>query len=578
MTTKNIFYLLFLFCFSSSALAISFNCNNTIFSDTFDYTDNYVNHGWTLFDNGICTDAQLPPKPNISNTFGLSLTGCGAEADYRIDINPTPTTLSGDGLYIVKYDLDIMQLTGAAPEFYMWYGLTGAQLSLNYYSNRSIQVLPVFASGIARCNGGFYDFNVTSEYALVFNMTDLEGFGSYSLYKDGSQAGDCVRKNMSGNDAIDHISLFHKVPAATYVNQYLDNFNVCKGSISNESSCVFPSLFCDDFNYNYLISAHGWIPYGNIGIIDDTTYPINGTLRETTDKVQRPTHTTAPMPISYQLDAETAVTSTVYSPVFSSEMDLNIIDGGFSYSAGINQYALSYAIKALDNGDGTVSWLYYLANGSYANFSTITPLNSTNKLKVNMNFGNRNIYPFNTTNTADYVDVYLDSTYIGRINGLVNNVSTYLAYYEIGKNDDWHFTLDNYYVMAGIDKTADTTELFYEPLYTFTNETTSTGQGTSDFYGAATDVWYSMGLKSAASRYLFGAIIMFIVGIMLFLLALFMGMMMSPVIFIVIELMLMIVLSFVKLMPKWLPIFMGIFGVLGLILYVFKTMRSSETG
>lgn len=588
-TTKLFFVFIFSMILLGVAGATSFFCDQLIFSDSFDYTDAYTNHGWDSFDNGVCTDAQLPPKPNITGTFGVSLTGCGANADYRIDKIPFPSAFTGSNLHTISFNAEIRQNTSAEPAFFVWLGSSGSQFQFGLYANRSILVTPVFASGVKPCNGGFLDYNVSGEYYLAFNMSDLNGAGSYSVYKDGGIAGDCSKKNMSNNNVIDQIILFHSVKASTFTNQYLDNLNICNSTMTNASSCAYPALFCDDFNYNYKISTNGWLPYSYTGVIQDDLYPISGQLELIDASLRSPAHTTGLFPTDYRISDSGIIGTTDIAPVFSSEFDMLLEEGDFYYAAGDTAYVGAYMVKAHVEADNyNISW-YALNNDSTY---TLLCANCTNvlqyeKVKINAYFKSHTSY-FNSTIPFDYIDVFYGTTKIGTkagflCNTLVNGISSSLAcpiklnYYQLFKNTDTKVYVDNYKVMVGTDATTPNVESFYNQAYNAVNETAAYA-ASDDIYANAQSLWFQLGLRSAASRIFAGLMIMFIAAIIIIGVHLYVHVQPSPITIALVEVILVFVLTYIGLMPIWIVILFGFMLFIGFCLYLFKSFKTSGNG
>jgi len=375
---------------------------------------------------------------------------------------------------------------------------------------------------------------------------------------------------------------------------YLSSIKCSELSSVTFLSCDFPTLFCDDFNYDVPLMSNTnnrWFIQLGGGSMNATFTPTDNELQLINpQKFMSAYHETDVFDTSYQPDSGSAFTRHFYSPVFSSEFLLDFAnttnsDNIFEYASYEKQTIVAYIIKAeidrnttddyLGNTSGDMNW--YFANQTQPSVTwdlicgNCTSTDIPTVIKINSLFQQRDNFPFNSSIEDDEIRIYADGVLIGTVEDYLDARTEYIMQYEIIKFDVGNFTIDDYYIMVGTDKDVSTFEQYYTDF--FINETVEevilgTGE-TGDMATALGTIWDDFGLKSVASRLMAGMFLLFLLAIVMFGASISMHTHLSPTVLIVVELFFIILLTYIKLLPIWLPFVIVLIGA-GVGAIVFK--------
>lgn len=594
---KNFLFIFLFAVFSLNVLATNWDdFTEVVFSDNFSYTGTYASNGWDTVT--FAAGPSFPNHPYANLSWGY----------YNTTTNPGGN-FAGDGIAknIMPKNITIGNDT-VLLEFDLYYGTRPADSTQGYeYSvvicNTSIVAgLLCFdeniriAIGLRHSDYGGYADEISPEIGgCYFSINPVEAWHDvklfidknfYSLYVDGS-CGTCCSKNNNLKEIRSigiRVNTQNDLYGVNGLRQLIDNLSL--GLASNASvECPYPSIFCDNFNYDYKISAKNWIPYSYSGIIQDDITPISDQLELIDATTRSPAHKTGSFPTNYVISDSSYVGTTNIAPVFSSEFDLSITQGDFYYGGSESQYVSAYLLKAHVEADGfNISW-YALDNSS--NFTLLcancTTTAQYSKLKINTYFAGSNSF-YSTSIPYDYIDVYYGTTFIGRKIGfscsLIENgfysetaCPKYLAYYQFFKGTDTQFYVDNYYVMVGTDKNTPTIESYYTSNFTQTN-TSVINTGSGDLFANSQAFWYQLGLRTAASKIIAGFLFIFIIDIVIIGIYLYSHVPPSATVLGFVDLCAIVIVTYLGLIPIWLLILFGFTVFIGFALYLFKSMKS----
>lgn len=335
-------------------------------------------------------------------------------------------------------------------------------------------------------------------------------------------------------------------------------------------SCDFPTLFCDNFNYNVPLMSNinnRWLIQLGGGQMDTSFSPIDNKLELSDDRNIFPYHETDAFQVSYRPDSGSKFTKHFLSPIFSSEFVLNFAnktDNQFFYSGFQKQTITAFSIKTeIDESDGNLSgnmnW-YYLNETQPSTVWLLLCGNCTSSeddlfIKINSLFKNRPAFPFNSSVKSDRVNIFVDNLLIGSVPKFLDTRTDYIMQYEFGKSSISNYTIDDYFVMVGTDRETETLDQYFTDF--FRNDTKIITEiadaETGDFAVALNTIWDDMGLISVTSKVIAGLFLMLFMALVMFAMSLSTNHPLSAGVLITVELFLMIFLTFIKLLPIWLP-------------------------
>lgn len=346
--------------------------------------------------------------------------------------------------------------------------------------------------------------------------------------------------------------------------------------------CDFPTLFCDNFNYVDPLSTRDWTVFRGGSSVDDGFSPDNNTLNLSIDEFRSVFHDVDPFETEYLIDFNTVVTQSINSPVFSTELDVKISDGGFRYGVRDNKGDYIYILRAVLESNGSASWSYANTLTTPLTYTTICSNCSANvtfhTIKTNIYFDNDGCtYDFNSSIDIDHWDFIIDNVEIDTNISFLDSTACNANEFEIIKDVPNKFVVDDYFVMSGTDRNVDTTGNFFTQL--FDNITVSEQVSTGVAEDMATNlesIWVTFGLRSALSRAIAGMLLMLVFAVIYIMTLAEMGKLSTGAILGlgVIEFMMMILLTIVRLLPIWIPFVLSIIGGAG----AFITIRSMLSG
>lgn len=549
-------FLLYAFIVNASI----FTCDNPLRDETFENNVTFQSIGWGLNEYPLVS-------PFESFAFGYNQTYTGGGVLNRIMFTNFTGGISS-GIFFVQYDVKIGAHGINSPLLMKISNTTSGvllfELIHSFGGNMFTQTLAL--NGFETCT--FSEPSSPYLLTLKIDLTDK----LYTVFIDEEIKPTCFEKRLTTDAAvvIKRVQIYQQIDNNEFVESFADNIIICGGeSTAPVIKCDFPSLFCDDFNYDVPMAQRNWIIQLGGGVVNNSFIPINNKLTLTNTQNIFPYHETDAFETSYRPDSGSIFTRHIYSPIFSSEFTLvfhNETDNEFFYTASEKQTITAYSIKAdtivkenNSNASGNMNW-YYLNQTQPSTQWVIlcgncTLTDNNISIKINSLFQQREVYPFNSSIDDDEIRIYADGVLIGIIEDYLDDRTTYLSQYEFGKLSDGNYTIDNYYVMAGTDKDVSTFEQYFTDF--FINDTAEEiilGSGESgDMATALGTIWDDMGLKSTGSRVMSGLFLMFFLALIMFGMAMKMGQPLSATVLIIVELFFMILLTYVKLLPIWLP-------------------------
>lgn len=445
---------------------------------------------------------------------------------------------------------------------------------------------------------GFTKINITTNITFdgidTIIIEDVDNDGDNDLIVSDFQASDFIAVFVNdGNELFTHINITNAVTTAQEIRfadvtgdglkdiiyadigddeiEYID-MSRCEEITSLQfQSCDFPTLFCDNFDYNIPLMSNTenrWLIQLGAGQMNNTFAPIDNKLALTNLQNIFPFHATEPFDVSYRPDSGSRFTKHFLSPVFSSEFTLNfanVSDNQFFYSAFELQFKTAYSIKAeistdgVGNSSGNMNWFYLNESQPSTNWKTLC-FNCTNAeddifIKINSFFQQREDFPFNSSVDDDEIRIFANNILLGTIEDYLDPRVIGLKQYEFGKLSNSNYTIDDYFVMVGTDTQTSTFEQYFTDK--FINDTVLIDDvpdgEIGDMAVAINTIWDDMGLQSVASKLTAGLFLMFFLAMLMVGMAFKTNHPISARVIIVVELFFMILLVFVKLLPIWLP-------------------------
>jgi hypothetical protein len=238
---------------------INYTCTQVLVSDSFSYSDEYVNHGWT---ESISSPYDVPVDSFwTTNAFGIDNTTSGTvntawgdniHRDTPNDIFTGTVIASMDYyIYFSNYtnDLNYMQIRSN----------TGKWLTFNFYRQYHQYRIANTADGGEDCYmDAVYEPPVSGELVIEIDLSNKK----YSAYINGDSHG-CYNIELGNFGGVRTVYLYELVKDTigspmTY-DKHFDNVNVCKGSTAIGTACHNP----DGYENQYYC-------------LDDTVYECNG--------------------------------------------------------------------------------------------------------------------------------------------------------------------------------------------------------------------------------------------------------------------------------------------------------------
>lgn len=332
------------------------------------------------------------------------------------------------------------------------------------------------------------------------------------------------------------------------------------GDSEEERDCAYPSIFCDDFDYSSPMLTRDWKIYDESFRINYSFSPVSNELNlRQTGKYLLCSHEVPSFPSSYITGPNEMVSGSVYAPVFSSEFTLTVY----------NNSGDCFNYEGYDSALSTVFDLYFCSNQSVYYYATdaeqsdfyITVCESCldyeaeNEIKISSFFEHDYYYPFNSSIKDSHVKLFINGQLKSSNIPFVSNASLNLKKYNFIKDYDSNATVDDYYVMVGLDRYIDTSDYYYSDFFSNETEITTTIEGgkSKDMAQAVSSIWNDMGLITTTSKIIAGLFLMFLLAIGLYIVSLSMSVHISASVLMIIEIFFALLLTFIKLLPIWVP-------------------------
>lgn len=368
------------------------------------------------------------------------------------------------------------------------------------------------------------------------------------------------------NDTTEIQQLHHDAFTAYAIQFYAKTNNTDSGIFIQEiyfgdedptvTECSFPSIFCDGFNYEIPVSTRGWTVYDESYAINDTFIPKDDKLSfQLADNYFLAQHSTDKFPVNYLSSSDTVITEDIYAPAMSVEFKLTVYNSStacHAYEAKSHASTEVYNLIFCPNES-----IYHLSNDAdtyYPVCESCFHNGTEHKVKVNTFFKDSDAYGFNSSNVISYSALFIDGSMEAANIPFIDNSSIELGIYGHIQDYGVNSTVDDYYVMVGLDRFVDISKIYYTDYFDNLTSSSFTPGGTGqDMAVAVASIWSSMGLKSTTSRVIAGLGLMFILAIGIYGLSLGSHHPISASVIMIIEFFFMLLLTFIKLLPIWIP-------------------------
>lgn len=521
---KKIIYFLFLFLLVIPIVYsldyetehYNFTIDTIFFNETFDYADGITAHGWKYYDSG--DDGQCDEIPD-SNQIGCKLDSSPSPTYYMSIFNDNNWSSypTGHVFVYIKYNVSsdknwnslwVLHRINDNNHFLRdWvYQSASSHLSLTRFGVESYWTL---------ANNFTYTGERSSE--LLYDLED--GIGA-QFYLDGSLTAGLNDNYQYMYYNVSNFSVSFTASATGYY--YIDEIMVFNGSLSGGTSyttCEYPILFCDDFNYGTSIFyAKNWIPQNYDGSLNTTLAPVSNRLYLNDTRVSDVSHEIDNFEVNYPISSGVNITQSIYAPAFSNEFDINFMNSSV-HLVSFNLYDFEgrdcYTLR-FNRSSAEESLCVLLKNSTDIEIMTCDlKVNTTYTIKSTAYFMYHDVYKFNVSSVfsdSQVVNLFIDNVNYGGINFDSDCESVFEA--EFVKNDgDSNFSIDNYYMYAGYDKNIDTIPYLFNPIFIPDETTSTTGAETTELAEAVEDMWCTMGLCSTASRLILALIILVVISL-----------------------------------------------------------------
>ena len=414
----------------------------------------------------------------------------------------------------------------------------------------------------------------------------------YSVYFNSLRIGNCYNNRIQKNDTRAELQRFYfeyGVDTNEYLSVEIDNIMIAFGSVTcsgvTNISTVAHILFSDDFDYSSsMYATKGWNIFTGSYSVDTSFTPIGNQLVLTSNNFISPSHQTGRFSVLYPERENQFIIESIYTPVVSSEMDLNlksscitIPDCCFRYAAYSGGDVKAYQIFLCPDKSAYYQQDPYNALNYTQLCTNCFNVNESIDLKITTFFSQKPGFEFNSTILSDHIDIYANNTLLGSVSSFLSPLVTNLQNYYIIKNQDSKFVIDNYAVFLGTDKNINNAAYYYKTGYSAVNESIgSQGQPSNDVANSIINMYDLLGLHSAASRVLAGLFLLFVIIIFVIALHISAQMPVSPITLVVTVVIGIIGITFLQLFPIWIPILIAIVVIGGAVMVIL--IKSSGSG
>lgn len=573
-------YLLITLFLINISYAITMECNdNIVLQEDFNYNDGFSNHNnWIYSSGGSSQDNETPIiSPFTNNAFGINHTVIGG--GYTANIHLADNTFNLTGRFLLRFNFS--HKLGAKSYATISYHRTGT-------SDASIFIYFGYGGDIGNISIG-----IGSSPSCYLNADRTNGTiqvefdtisDEVSLYID-NEISTCTGLNVPFLEQLSSVNFYREQGAGENARKYIDDITVCS-AVDVETSCPHPMIFCDDFNYETPMITREWSIENLGGSVNSTFTPIDYefNLRQKNKYIVAKHKST--LTDSYYIISNNQIYLNDYRfPAYSVEFDLNMANVTNNkleytvYQKNSELFILRVDKEVLGNSSGDLSF-------SYLNSSPLEYVNlcgnksfseQNNKIKINYFFSQRNEFPFNSTIDVDDISLYINDELCGSSPSFFDKDLYYISNYKFDKFPSSNLTIDNYYVMVGTDKYIDTTNEYFFNFVDNVTTTIATPEGDEDLVNRLSNFWISIGLKSKASRAIFG---LFLLSVILISTAygvaeLGGGGLAVAVVLGIATLILIFLFVYIGLLPSWIIILLTMIGI-GILLIGIKNMFFNE--
>lgn len=500
-----------------------------IYSIDIDYTTIYIDDDFTLSDayanwtfvgtDGTCLDTpyEFDGHYGFSNMRNVLGGTCINQYIYRVDKEIYyNSSLSNNLIIQMQTYVNADEPRGA---LYLYRDL-GATLNFVMMTNNIYNPLDMYFKGaygqIEQCTT-LLNYGEWNNYTIIFKPTE-----TYDVYQDDTLVCDDVLMHGSWYNFSYVKLLSDTMTTNTSVNSYLvffDNVKIGLGDIAPDYvlECEYPTIFCDDFDYNDSInSVKDWQPLEYDLALNTNLHPFDKSLFINDSDTGEIYHTINKFSVNYPVSYGVNITSSYYAPAFSNEFDIQFINNSVhivtfnTYDKGDRDcYSVRFNRSATNEKISV-----YAMNSTYSELMTTLNVSTNYTIKISGFFAYHEEYNFNTTGAfqeTGLMQLYIDGVNYGGVEIDEDCLSVYKS--EFARNDgDSDLMLDNYYAYVGYDMFTDTSTGLFYPVYVEPDIETVDSEGIVDLTEALDDdFWCSIGLCTQAAKYILAMFLLFVV-------------------------------------------------------------------
>lgn len=572
-------FLLVLIPFSYSQ-AVTYS--TIILNDSFNYkSETYASHSWT-FVSGLPYNTPSKVDGYEIYMYGRNSTQIyGGSTTLNIR-RPLPQNLSSStSPYILRYQIYDNAPLSPSNSDRASVKLSRTVASADLVRIRAGEIYIGTGGNVQNCTYSTINRSVGTSYEMTLTW-DLST-GLYSVYRNTDKiCNDLSIGNTTAMAQIGAINVFVQSLAGESQVRGIDNITLGNGSIG-QTDCSFPTIFCDDFNYaESLYSVNEWLVYLSGFVVDSTFAPIDEKLNLEQDYYVAPYHEIEPFPVDYPIAEGVSWTISGYSPVFSSQFELNITSCSsnqevFRYIANDRYQNRIFDTRGICEPTGNNISLYYrdINDNNVLLLSNATEVNSGNKLYINAYFEQNDEMHFNSTVNQSFVRYTLG----GKTNtsDFLDSDSVNWQNSQLFSDSDDNFIIDDYLIYVGTDPYTDTSFNNYEPFYDGTEDTTTTiGSGSGDLATNIGNIWEEFGIVSTVSKIIVALLLMLITAIVIFAWASSSHAHVPLGVYAFVEFILMLLLVFIGLLPVAIVIIVTIAGIGFSVFAISRNMQGGS--
>lgn len=572
MKSLSFFPLLFIFCFSIlsfSALALGIIPSQIIFNESFAYSDDFSNHGWTYAESNVCRE-NTPYNDGINNGFGgFQNAGCINHWRYIRQQTTLYLNQSQNIDKVISWDF-YSNSTEVYVRLRLGDNYGDNDLLLAHHETGFPNKGRVYIGGGLACSFDISTGADLQNYIIHLRAADNKA----DIYYQNSKV--CEDLSGLGTQALDKLELYDI--SSTGLSM-LDNVIIANGTVGiSVGGCDFPLLFCDEFDYTTpLYTTKNWNIYNSDNSLNVNFAPDNNSVMWNATNPKKIEHDIESFPVNYSLGDSRTVTLSYFTPSFSNEFDILLYNDSnifLDFYTEDTDGDECFRLRFTDVNDSYISLSYKnRTDNSYKEIAQLTP-NEYHTIKANARFSSVNktdLFLFNTTYDENHILLYADSSELTNENDYFNAECDSIWYSRFIRQDSsTNLRLDDYYMYAGFDKYTSTIDIdridIEKDVYNI-SVIYEEGQ-LPDVSTSLEDFWRTTGFITDASKILLALVVMVIVALAVT--GAFISAHIQPNFGVIagIEILLAIFFTYMGLLPVWIIIVLIMLGVGGSALYI----------